>query len=127
MNMRRSLKRAGKWNWGNTFIFLFGMITCSGYFIKHVMLVVFGIKGFYQNEVDLIESIDNLAHSLLKRKNDPFDQEVQRYFYLFKHNQSHLEHTRRMEAVIKLIPQTILQLYIIWYTIDRAGIGKILT
>ena len=32
---------------------------------------------------------------------------------------SHLEHTRRIEALIKLVPQTILQLYIIWYVIDH--------
>jgi len=103
MDMRKMLKNAGQWTWGNTFLFVFGMITSSGYFIKHVMMIVFGIR----------------ARRILRDTNDPFDREVQKAWYLHRHAQSHLEHTRRIEALIKLVPQTILQLYIIWYVIDH--------
>jgi len=107
MDMRKMLKKADKWNWCNTILFVFGMITCTGYLIKHLMMIIFGVK----------------ARRLLKQKNDPFDPEVQKFWFLHRHAQSHLEHTRRMEALIKLVPQTILQLYIIWYIIDNTPQG----
>ena len=103
MDMRKMLKKADKWNWCNTILFLFGIITQCGYFIKHVQMIIFGIR----------------ARRLLRSSNDPFDPEVQKAWYLHRHAQSHLESTRRIEALIKLVPQTILQLYIIWYVIDH--------
>ena len=45
MDMRKMLKRADQFNWCNTIVFIFGMLTCSGYMIKHIMMIVFGIKG----------------------------------------------------------------------------------
>ena len=71
MDMRKMLKNAGKWTWGNTFLFVFGMLTSSGYFIKHVMMIVFGIR----------------ARRILRDTNDPFDREVQKAWYLHRHAQ----------------------------------------
>ena len=71
MDMRKMLKNAGQWTWGNTFLFVFGMITSSGYFIKHVMMIVFGIR----------------ARRILRDTNDPFDREVQKAWYLHRHAQ----------------------------------------
>jgi len=105
MDFRKTLKQADKWTWCNTFLFIFGMITQSGYFIKHVAMIVYGVR----------------ARRLLRQTNNPFDEDVQREWYLHRHAQSHLEHMRRIEALIKLVPQTILQLYIIWYVIDHTG------
>ena len=70
---------------------LFGasLVTCTGYFVKHLMLVIYGIK----------------ARKLAKQKNDIFDDEVQKFLYLHRHSQSHLEQFRRVEAVTKLVPQ----------------------
>ena len=65
------LKRADKWNWGNTILFVFSMITSTGYLVKHLMMIIFGVK----------------ARRLLKQKNDPFDQEVQKFWFLHRHAQ----------------------------------------
>ena len=71
MDMRKMLKKADKWNWCNTILFIFGMITCTGYLIKHLMMIIFGVK----------------ARRLLKQKNDPFDPEVQKFWFLHRHAQ----------------------------------------
>merc|ERR1719262_861778 len=100
------LKRAGKFNLGMKILFGFGLVTCTGYIIKHLMLVIYGIK----------------ARKLAKEKNDLFDEEVQTLMYLHQHSQSHLEMFRRVEAVTKLVPQAILQFYVIWYIIDHSNL-----
>ena len=70
--MRKMLKMADRWNWCNTILFVFGMITCTGYLIKHLMMIIFGVK----------------ARRLLKQKNDPFDPEVQKFWFLHRHAQA---------------------------------------
>ena len=70
------------------------------------MLIIYGIK----------------ARKLAKQENDVFNKEVQVFFYLHLHCQSHLEQFRRVEAVCKLVPQTILQFYVIWYTLGTVFI-----
>lgn len=75
MDMRKMLKKADKWNWCNTILFVFGMITCTGYLIKHLMMIIFGVK----------------ARRLLKQKNDPFDPEVQKFWFLHRHAQERFQ------------------------------------
>ena len=76
MDMRKMLKMADRWNWCNTILFVFGMITCTGYLIKHLMMIIFGVK----------------ARRLLKQKNDPFDPEVQKFWFLHRHAQARVHH-----------------------------------
>ena len=74
--------------------FELAMITCTGFLVKHVMLIVFGVR----------------ARHLLRQKNDLFDIRQQNLIFFTKQSLSFLEALRRLEAVIKLIPQTILQI-----------------
>ena len=89
LDTRRMLKRVNKFGFGMKLLFWVGLLTCSGYLIKHLMLVIYGIK----------------ARKMAKKKDDVFDKEVQVLMYLHHHCQSHLEHFRRVEAVTKLVPQ----------------------
>ena len=68
-------KDVGKFNFGMKVLFGASLVTCTGYLVKHLMLVIYGIK----------------ARKLAKKKNDIFDDEVQKFLFLHRHSQSHLE------------------------------------
>ena len=70
------LKMTQKWNRYYTILFVFGMITCTGYLIKFSMKIIFEVK----------------ARRLLKQTNDPFDQEVQKLWFLHRHAQETLHY-----------------------------------
>ena len=61
LDTRRMLKRVNKFGVGMKLLFWVGLITCTGYLIKHLMLVIYGIK----------------ARKMAKKKGDVFDKEVQ--------------------------------------------------